>query len=112
MYEHTYKEMVTSGVAEKLTDPIWMDKEGNDYDEEESFGCRVRYKLLHPDQCFIGNKLGNNISMKGDGHVGGRPLLNAPRPIAYDQLSVSDKRFTLIGLMALDGSPVMCILIM
>lgn len=38
MYEHTYEEMVSLGVAEKLTDPIWMDKDGNECDEEQSFG--------------------------------------------------------------------------
>ena len=112
MYEHTYEEMVSSGVAEKLTNPIWLDKEGNECDEDESFGCKVNYKLIHPNQCFVGDEVGGNISMKGDGHVGGRKLLTAPDSIAYDRVSVSDKRFTLIGLTALDGSPVMCILIL
>ena len=111
MYEHTYDAMVSSGVAEKLSDPIWVDKDGNECDEEQSFGCKVRYKLLHPDQCFVGDEVGGNISMKGYGHVGGRKLLSAPESVAYNRLSVSDKRFTLIGLTALDGSPVMCILI-
>jgi len=111
MYEHTYDEMVASGVAEKLTEPTWMDKDGNECGEDTCFGCRVNYKLLHPDQCFVGDEVGGNISMKGDGHVGGRLLLTSPESIAYDRVSVSEKRFTLIGLTALDGSPVMCILI-
>ena len=49
--------------------------------------------------------------MKGDGHAGGKLLLGAPETVAYDRVLVTEKRFTLIGLTALDGSPVMCILI-
>ena len=49
--------------------------------------------------------------MKVDGYIGGKFLLGAPEAVAYDRVSVTDKRFTLIGLTALDGSPVMCILI-
>ena len=71
----------------------------------------MKYRLLHPDRCFVGDEVGGNISMKGDGHVGGKLFLTSPDSVAYDRVSVSEKRFTLIGLTALDGSPVMCILI-
>ena len=49
--------------------------------------------------------------MKGDGHVTGKLLLGTPESVAYDRVSVTEKRFTMIGLTALNGSPVMCILI-
>ena len=49
--------------------------------------------------------------MRGDDHVGGRLFLSAPDSVVYDWVSVSEKKFTLIGLTALDGTPVMCILI-
>ena len=49
--------------------------------------------------------------MKGDGHAAERLLLGAPGSVAHDQVSVTEKRFTMIGLTALDGTPVMCILI-
>ncbi len=52
-----------------------MDKDGNECNPEDSYGCKVKYRL------------------------------------AYDRVSVTEKRFTLISLTALDGSPVMCILI-
>ena len=32
----------------------------------------VKYKLKHPDLCFVGDEVGSNISMKVDGHVAGR----------------------------------------
>ena len=59
----------------------------------------------------MGDEVGGNISMRGDSHVGGRLFLSTPDSVAYDRVSVSEKRFTLIGLTALDGTPVMCILI-
>ena len=39
-----------------------MDKYRNECDEGESFGCIVKYKLLHPDQCFVGDKVGGTIT--------------------------------------------------
>ena len=68
VYEYTYEEMVSAGVAEKLPEPTWMDKDGNPCEEEDPFGYMVKYKLSHLDQCFIGNKVRGNISVKGDGH--------------------------------------------
>ena len=111
MYEHTYDEMVSAGVAESLTEPIWMDENGNECQEKDYCGCQVKYRLTHPDRCFVGDEVGGNISMKGDGHAAGKLLLGAPESIEYDRVSVTEKRFTMIGLTALDGSPVMCILI-
>ena len=94
MYEHTYKEMVSAGVAEQLPEPIWMDKNGSICKEECSFGCMVKCKLTCPDQCFVGDEVGGNISMKGDGHAAWRLLLGAPKSVAYDRVSVTEKRFT------------------
>ena len=88
-----------------------MDTEGQICNKENSFGCMVQYRLLQPDRCFVGDEVGGNISMKGDGHVVGKLFLTSPDAVAYDQVSISEKRFTLIGLVALDSSPVMCVLI-
>ena len=111
MYKHAYNEMVSAGVARELEHPMWMNTNGEVCSEEDSFGCKSKYELLHSDNCFVGDEVGGNISMRGDDHVGGRLFLSAPNSVAYDRVSVSEKRFTLIGLTALDGTPVMCILI-
>ena len=50
LYKHTYyEEMVSTGVAERLDEDTWMDKDGNDCTPEDAFGCKVKYRLLHPD---------------------------------------------------------------
>ena len=111
IYEHTYEEMVLSGVADRLEHSEWMDVHGQPCSDMASFGCMVKYRLLHPDKSFVCDEVGGNISMKGDGNVGGKLFLTSPDSVAYDRVSVSEKRFTIIGLTALDSAPVMCILI-
>ena len=103
--------MVSAGVAEQLPEPIWMDENGSPCEEDAFFECMAKRKLTRPDLCFIRDGVGDNISMKGDGHAAERLLLGAPGSVAHDQVSVTEKRFTMIGLTTLDGSPVMCILI-
>ncbi len=103
--------MVLAGVAECLPEPVWMDENGNQCKEKYARGCKVKYQLKHPERCFDGDELGGNISMKGDGYAACELLLGAPESVAYDREPVTKKRFTLIGLTALDSTPVMCILI-
>ena len=43
MYEHTYEEMVPAGVIECLTEPLWMDENGNECEKEDSCGCQAKY---------------------------------------------------------------------
>lgn len=112
MYEHTYREMVEAGVAQRLPAPIWMDRHGNECSQNDAFGCMVTHKLCHPDRCFVGDEVGGNLSMKGDGHAGGKLLLTGQGSVPYARASHVEKRFTMIGLTALDGTPVLCVLIL
>ncbi len=80
-------------------------------DKSLAFGCKVTHDLIHPDWCIMGDEVGGNISMKGDGHVGGRLYLTAKGQTVSRKASKVDRRFTLIGLTSLNGQPVMCIVI-
>ena len=111
MYDYIYNEMVDAEVAEPLSTPLWLDRDGKECDESESLGCMVTHKLKHPDICFVGDEVGGNISMKGDGNAGGKKLCKEHGTISYERASTTDKRFTMIGLTSLDGKPVMCVLI-
>ena len=111
MYTHTMSEMVDAGVAIKLDKPVWMDRLGNICSEEEAIGCKVFYKLVRPDMCLCGDEVGGNLSMKGDGHIGGKKLLTARGKVPQKRASTRNRKFTLIGLTAFTGEPVMCILI-
>ena len=112
MYSHTYQEIVDAGVAEELLEPVWLDRDGKECPEEKSFGCQVTHQLIHPELCICGDEVGGNLSMKGDGHVGGQLLLTAPGSVPQQKSSAKNRKFTLIGLTALTGEPVMCIIIL
>ncbi len=70
---------------------IWKDKDENECNPEDSYGCMEKYRLLHPDRCFIGDEVGGNISIKEDGHAGGELLLGAPEAVTHDRVSVKEK---------------------
>ena len=112
MYQHCYNEMVEAGVAQKLNEPVWLDRYGKDCAKNDAFGCKVFHKLIKPDMCICGDEVGGLISMKGDGHVGGQLMLVGKGQVPMKTISTNDKRFTLIGLIAFNGEPVMCILIL
>ena len=111
MYNQCIEQMVRAGVAKKRMEPAWMDEKGQVCDESQAYGCKVTHDLIHPDWCLVGDEVGGNISMKGDGHAGGRLYLAPKGRVAYRKFCKADRKFTLIGLTSLDGQPVMCIVI-
>ena len=111
MYTHIYGEMIFASVAELLSKPIWMDRNGNECHKSEALGCQVTHRLCHPELCFVDDEVGGNISMKGDGNIGGQKLCTKQGTIPYKKASHTDKKFIIIGLTSLNGKPVMCVLI-
>lgn len=112
MYHHAIQEMVDAGVAKKLDEPVWMTRDGKICVEREAFGCKVTHELVKPHLCICGDEVGGNLCMKGDGHIGGQLLLTAPGKVPQRKASSKNKRFTLIGLTALTGEPVMAVIIL
>ena len=111
MYKHIMSKMVQTGVAIKLDGPVWVDRLGNLSSEDDAFGCKVLYKLTRPDTCLCGDKVGENWSMKGDRHSGGKKLLTGRGKVPQKRASTKNIKFTMIGLTAFTGEPVICILI-
>ena len=112
MYDHCVIEMEQAGVAKKLDEPTWMTKEGQECDPENAFGCKVTHQIVRPDMCLCGDEVGGNICMAGDGHVGGELFLSAKGTVPQNKTSKVNKKFTLIGLTAFTGDPVLCIIIL
>jgi len=111
MYNNIIDEMVDAGVAEKLDEPVWMDRDGNICSEQEAYGCKVHHQIVRPDMCLCGDEVGGNISMKGDGHVGGELFVTEKGRVPQRKVSTKNRKFTMIGLTALTGDPVMCVII-
>ena len=52
MYSHCINEMVEAGVAVELDSPVWMDRAGNEVeDEADAYGCKVTHKVIRPESC-------------------------------------------------------------
>ena len=104
--------MVETGVAVELDSPVWMDRAGNEVeDEADTYGCKVTHKVIRPDMCICGDEVGGNLSMKGDGNEGGKLLLGERGYVVQEKASTHSRKFTMIGFTALTGDPVMCVLI-
>lgn len=48
-----------------------MNCSGNIVDENKVHECKVNHDIIHPVYCTVTDEVGNNISMKNDGHIGG-----------------------------------------
>ena len=111
MYSKIVEEMEDAGVAKRLPEPVWMDREGEIVGEEHAFGCKVTHRIIHPEMVIVFDELGGNISQKGDGHVGGQLLLCEKGETPQIKVSTRDKHYTVLGLTSLTGHPVMCVII-
>ena len=85
MYLRFGEEMEHAKVAEKLAEPVWMNREGEIVDEYDAFGCKVTHRIDRPDMILCMDEVGCNTCQKGDGNVGGEKLIcpvgHTPREI-------------------------------
>ena len=112
MYNRFADEMAYAKVASKFEEPQWMDRDGKVLDREDtSFGCKVTHNILRPDLILVMDEVGSDTSQKGDGAIGGEKVVCEKGTTPKENCSTKSKHWTLIGLTALDGTPVMCIVI-
>ena len=112
MYNQFAEEMEYEKIAIPFDQPQWMDREGNILEQEElAFGCKVTHNILRPDMILVMDEVGSDTSQKGDGSIGGEKLVCEKGTTPKENCSTKSKHWTLIGLTALDGTPVMCIVI-
>ena len=71
MYDEVYEAMTECGVAKKLDNPIYMDRDYNITSQMHSFGTLCTHTLENPQYCLVVDEVGSNLSQKGDGHIGG-----------------------------------------
>ena len=65
MYDLILDEMIYCNLAKKLDQPQWQNKNGQGYDEEKAFGCKVTYRVTRPDMILVMDKVGSDTSQKG-----------------------------------------------
>ena len=100
--------MVHAGVAAKLPDKIFCNRDGHIVDEDNAFGLPTEYVLTHPHMVVYVDKTGSNTNQKMDGHIGGE-LFAVPvdqHDIGALGLAV-DNHFTVLVFTAGTGKPIM-----
>lgn len=111
MYDGVMNEFVDAGVAVERDTPAWMDKDSKIVDKSDAFGCIVAHDITHPDYIIVMDEVGGNTSQKGDGYVGGKLMLCETRKTPQQKINTKNKHYTLLGLTALSGKPIMCCVI-
>ena len=60
---------------------------------------------------LLGNEVGGNFDMNGDGHIGGEKFICEKGCISQRKEKRKNKHFTVIGIAKLLGEPIFCIVI-
>ena len=96
MYKHNFAEMEEAGVANRGVSPAQMNLEGNVVSKQNTFCCTVTHDIIWSNYCIVANEVGDNISIKGDGHIGCQKYLCEKGSVPHKKFSMEDKHFTLL----------------
>jgi len=76
MYDEIYKDFCCGGIAVEHPEPVWRNEKGEVVEsEEQAFGLKSAYELIHPDWLLFVDEVGSNTSQAKDGNVGGQLYL-------------------------------------
>jgi hypothetical protein len=114
MYECVYDRMVQAGIAKRLPEKVWRDREGLIVDSEENaFGKATEYEITHPHMLLTVDETGSNTNQKLDGHVGGELFLVGAYQKEVGTLgSATDIHFTVMVFTSGTGHAVMVAVIL
>ena len=79
--------------------------------EEDSFGYMVTHDLKISKTDIVMDEVGSNTSKEGDGNNGGQLMIYGKDMVPQINASTKDKHVILLGLTALNGDLVTCVLI-
>jgi hypothetical protein len=112
MYDEVYKAMETAGVAVRLAEEIWVNKDQEETTEELAFGRKATHILTRPDYVIFVDEVGSNTSQEGDGALGGEKKIVGRGLVPRESAATNDSHFTVLGFTAATGEPIMCALIL
>ena len=115
MYDKVYELFVKHGYGEKMQLPSFFDVKGKEIDDgnyEISFGKVVDVKFTRPDLIFVADECGTNTNMSKDKlSAGNNKYLHTKGCKVSVPACTSDTHFTTMGITALTGDPVCCVVI-
>jgi hypothetical protein len=80
-------------------------------DPTNTLGLPCDTQLIHPQYLLFFDETGCNTNQKKDGHYGGEKFVCTRGTTPKQMVSTSDKHFTVLGLTASTGEPVLCVII-
>jgi hypothetical protein len=100
------------GLPVSKPEPVWRDKNGEMVEsEEQAFGCKSQFELIHLDHLIFVDKVGSNTSQTKDGNVGGQTFLCTADGRPQSRAATKDAHFTVLGFTAANGEPLLCAII-
>ena len=112
MYEDVEDLMIEAGVAKKRDIPVWKNKKGEVVSAEDSYGYKVGVELTHPHCCLVLDEVGGDTNMIKDSAAHGTKYVGRnDGSEVRSHASKKAKKFTVLGVTALNGEAVMCVLI-
>ncbi len=112
MYEQMYEAMVSSNMAIKMENPVWLDKENNIVQsKEDAYNRQTKYFTTHPDYLIFVHGVGDNTSQWNDGNAGGEKFIVDKDRCTAKKSSYQDSHFTLLGFTLANGEPLCCSII-
>ena len=114
MYIDVERMLCECKVACHIPSPMWVDKRGKEVGENHmklAYGCKVKTVLDLPQCCLICDEVGGDMNMLQDGAQGGTKYISREGECPRLNSSKKSKRLTVLGVTALTGQPVMCVII-
>jgi hypothetical protein len=125
MYDAIYQNLCDARVARRLDEAVFQNMNGETVDNpeekylfdidsnapEQPLGLPCEHEIVNPDYLLFFDETGCNTNQKKDGHNGGEKYVCGrgmrPKQIASNR----DRHFTVLGLTAASGDPVLCVVI-
>jgi hypothetical protein len=111
MYDVIYDAFVEAGIASKLDEKVYMDRQRNIVTEDLKYGEKIDIDLHYPEMLFFADEAGLNTSQKKDGNQSGQKFVTGRGQTPKIICSSTDHRFTILPLTAGNGDAVMMVVI-
>ena len=85
--------MVKTQVTTEMSEPVWMDNEGNFVLEKDAHGCKVMHHLAYPEVYIVMYEVDGNIIQKGDGNKCGDKYICRKVNVPQQKTNSRDKYY-------------------
>jgi hypothetical protein len=112
MYSLIYEELVNSGIAIKLPEYCYFNKDNQivAIDDVEAYGISSNVQVTDPSYFIFVDETGSSTNMKMD-KKGTKKVIAEKGYTGSKQAITTDLRYTTMGFTAATGEPIMCCII-